>query len=62
MICVNHWPDGYESRFHAHVEAEARLLGVVCIDPAAMTVAPAETLAPDYWLFAFTGLKRGRGR
>ena len=41
------------------VESEANLLGVVFSDPGAMTSAPYEVLAPDHWVFAGTGLKRG---
>jgi N,N-dimethylformamidase len=59
MRCVNPWPDGKESRFHAHVEAEANLLGVVYTDPGAMTNAPYEVIDPDHWIFAGTWLKRG---
>ena len=59
MRCHNQWPDGFESRFHAHVESEANLLGVVYTDPGAMTVAPYEVLEPDHWIFAGTWLKRG---
>ena len=29
MRCLNQWPAGRESRFHARVESEANLLGVV---------------------------------
>ncbi len=57
--CLNSWPAGFESRFHAHVESEAKLLGVVFTDPGAMTVAPYEVLEPDHWIFAGTGLRRG---
>jgi hypothetical protein len=57
--CLNHWPTGYESRFHYQVESEARLLGVVYSDPGAMTVAPYEVVAADHWVFAGTGLKPG---
>jgi hypothetical protein len=59
MRCLNQWPDGFESRFHAHVESEANLLGVVFSDAGAMTSAPFEVVAPDHWVFAGTGLKRG---
>jgi hypothetical protein len=59
MRCLNHWPAGPESRFHARVESEANLLGVVFTDPGAMTVAPYEVLQPDHWVFAGTGLRRG---
>jgi hypothetical protein len=59
MRCLNAWPAGYESRFHAHVESEANLLGVVFTDPGAMTVAPYEVVEPEHWAFAGTGLRRG---
>lgn len=59
MRCLNAWPDGCESRFGAHVESEANLLGVAFTDPGAMTVAPYETLEPAHWIFAGTGLRRG---
>ncbi len=59
MRCLNTWPDGFESRFHAHVEPEASLLGVAFTDAGAMTVAPYEVVEPDHWIFAGTGLKRG---
>jgi hypothetical protein len=59
LRCLNQWPAGYESRFHAQVESEANLLGVVFTDAGAMTVAPYEVLVPDHWIFADTGLRRG---
>ncbi|MCI0464973.1 MAG: carboxypeptidase-like regulatory domain-containing protein [Gemmataceae bacterium] len=59
MRCLNPWPAGCESRFHARVESEANLLGVVYSDPGAMTVAPYEVVDPDHWAFAGTGLRRG---
>jgi hypothetical protein len=59
MRCLNAWPAGRESRFHAHVESEANLLGVVFTDTGAMTVAPYEVLDPDHWAFAGTGLRGG---
>jgi hypothetical protein len=59
MRCLNQWPDGRESRFHAAVESEANLLGVVFSDAGAMTAAPYEVLDPEHWVFAGTGLKRG---
>jgi hypothetical protein len=59
MRCLNQWPAGCESRFHARVESEANLLGVVFSDAGAMTSAPYEVVAPDHWVFAGTGLKRG---
>jgi N,N-dimethylformamidase len=59
MRCINPWPAGFESRFHAHVESEANLLGVVYTDPGAMTAAPYEVLEPDHWIFEGTWLKAG---
>jgi hypothetical protein len=59
MRCLNQWPAGFESRFHARVESEATLLGVVFTDAGAMTVAPYAVTEPDHWIFAGTGLKRG---
>jgi hypothetical protein len=59
MRCLNQWPAGCESRFHAQVESEANLLGVVFTDAGAMTVAPYEVVEPEHWAFAGTGLRRG---
>jgi hypothetical protein len=59
MRCLNQWPAGYESRFHAQVESEANLLGVVFTDPGAMTVAPYEVVDSKHWVFAGTGLRKG---
>lgn len=59
MRCLNPWPSGKESRFHAAHESEANLLGVVYSDPGAMTSAPYQVLEPDHWIFAGTGLKKG---
>lgn len=59
MRCLNAWPEGKESRFHAQVESEANLLGVVFSDAGAMTSAPYEVIEPDHWVFAGTGLKKG---
>jgi hypothetical protein len=59
MRCLDPWPDGFESRFHAYVESEANLLGVVYTDPGAMTAAPYEVLEPDHWVFEGTWLKAG---
>ncbi len=59
MRCVNSWPAGCESRFHAHVESEANLLGVVFTDPGAMTVAPYEVVRPEHWVFEGTALRKG---
>lgn len=47
-----------ESRFHARVESEANLLGVVYSDPGAMTGAPYRVLEPKHWVFAGTQLKK----
>jgi hypothetical protein len=59
MRCLNQWPKGFESRFHAQVESEANLLGVAFTDAGAMTSAPYEVLEPDHWVFAETDLRRG---
>ena len=59
MRCLNPWPDGKESRFHAACESEANLLGVVFSDAGAMTSAPYRVLQPDHWVFNRTGLKSG---
>ncbi|HJT76378.1 MAG TPA: carboxypeptidase-like regulatory domain-containing protein, partial [Gemmataceae bacterium] len=59
MRCLNAWPTGRESRFHARVESEASLLGVVFTDAGVMTVAPYEVVEPDHWAFAGTGLEAG---
>jgi hypothetical protein len=59
MRCLNAWPDGRESRFHAQVESEANLLGVVFTDAGAMTAAPYEAIEPGHWALAGTGLRRG---
>ncbi|HKI34053.1 MAG TPA: N,N-dimethylformamidase beta subunit family domain-containing protein [Gemmataceae bacterium] len=59
MRCLNQWPAGYESRFHARVESEANLLGVVFSDAGAMTSAPYQVIAPEHWVFAGTGLRKG---
>jgi N,N-dimethylformamidase len=59
MRCLNQWPAGCESRFHARVESEANLLGVGFTDAGAMTSAPYEVVEPDHWVFAGTGLKKG---
>jgi N,N-dimethylformamidase len=59
MRCLNGWPEGYESRFHAAVESEANLLGVVFSDAGAMTSAPYEVVAAEHWVFGGTGLRRG---
>ncbi len=59
MRCLNQWPAGRESRFHAQLESEANLLGVVFTDAGAMTSAPYAVLEPEHWVFGGTGLKRG---
>jgi hypothetical protein len=59
MRCLNSWPAGCESRFHAQVESEANLLGVVFTDPGAMTVAPYEVVDSRHWAFTGTGLRKG---
>lgn len=59
LRCLNHWPAGFESRFHYRVESEASLLGVAFSDAGAMTVAPYEVIEPGHWAFAGTGLKKG---
>ena len=43
---------GYESRFHARVESEANLLGVVFSETGIMTGAPYRVLKADHWAFA----------
>jgi hypothetical protein len=48
-----------ESRFHARVESEANLLGVVFTRPGMMTSAPYQVKQADHWVFAGTGLKNG---
>ncbi|GIW80828.1 MAG: hypothetical protein KatS3mg105_2635 [Gemmatales bacterium] len=49
-----------ESRFHLRHESEANLLGVVFTESGAMTAAPYRVIQPDHWVFAGTGLKKGR--
>ena len=48
-----------ESRFHAKVESEANLLGVVYTPAGVMTAAPYEVVAADHWVFEGTGLSEG---
>lgn len=48
---------GLESRFHARVESEAQLLGVVFDCRGIMTAAPYEVTASDHWVFQGTGLR-----
>ncbi len=50
---------GLESRFHARVESEASLLGVVFTEAGAMTGAPYRVIQPGHWAFAGTGLSEG---
>jgi hypothetical protein len=57
MRCLNQWPKGFESRFHAQVESEANLLGVAFTEAGVFTAAPYEVLEPDHWVFAGTGLR-----
>jgi hypothetical protein len=51
--------DGHESRFHARVESEASLLGVVFSETGVMTGAPYRVLKADHWIFEATNLKDG---
>jgi N,N-dimethylformamidase len=50
---------GYESRFHARVESEANLLGVVFTETGIMTGAPFRALKADHWIFKGTNLDDG---
>lgn len=50
---------GLESRFHARVESEANLLGVVFTEAGAMTGAPYRVIQAGHWAFAGTGLAQG---
>ncbi len=50
---------GLESRFHARVESEANLLGVVFTEAGAMTGAPYRVIEPGHWALAGTGLSKG---
>jgi hypothetical protein len=50
---------GRDSRFAMRHESEASLLGVVFTPSGAMTGAPYQTLRPDHWVFADTGLTQG---
>ena len=50
---------GRDSRFAMRHESEASLLGVVFTPSGAMTGAPYQTLLPDHWVFAHTGLTQG---
>ena len=48
-----------ESRFHARVESEAALLGVVFSYAGIMTATPYQVHDAAHWAFAGTGLKNG---
>jgi hypothetical protein len=50
---------GYESRFHARVESEANLLGVVFTETGVMTGAPFRVLESSHWAFEGTNLRNG---
>jgi hypothetical protein len=50
---------GFESRFHARVESEANLLGVVFTEAGIMTGAPFRVLTADHWIFDGTNLDDG---
>jgi len=50
---------GFESRFHARVESEAALLGVVFSEAGAMTGAPYRVVHAQHWIFEGTGLGAG---
>jgi N,N-dimethylformamidase len=50
---------GCESRFHARVESEANLLGVVFSETGVMTGAPFRVLKPHHWALTGTNLKAG---
>ena len=50
---------GYESRFHARVESEANLLGVVFSETGIMTSAPYRVLNANHWVFDGTKLEDG---
>ena len=49
----------YESRFHARVEPEARLLGVAYDRRGIMTAAPYEVRDGAHWAFEGAGLEQG---
>lgn len=48
-----------ESRFHRTVAPQSELLGVTFTHAGEGTAAPYETLAPEHWAFAGTGLGAG---
>jgi len=50
---------GYDSRFHARVESEANLLGVVFTETGIMTGAPYRVLRANHWAFEGTNLQDG---
>ena len=50
---------GYESRFHARVESEANLLGVVFSETGIMTGAPFRVSKANHWAFDGTNLEDG---
>jgi N,N-dimethylformamidase len=50
---------GYESRFHARVESEAHLLGVVFSETGIMTAAPYRVLKANHWALDGTNLNDG---
>jgi N,N-dimethylformamidase len=50
---------GYESRFHARVESEANLLGVVFSETGIMTGAPYRAVNASHWAFDGTRLEDG---
>lgn len=60
MRCINAMPEDKESRFHAALESEATLLGVVFSNAGAMTVAPYRVVQADHWIFHGTGLEEGQ--
>jgi N,N-dimethylformamidase len=51
--------EGYESRFHARVESEANLLGVVFSETGIMTGAPYRVSKANHWAFDGTNLSDG---
>ncbi|MEZ6073342.1 MAG: DUF6605 domain-containing protein [Pirellulales bacterium] len=55
----NRWTAGCESRFHAALESEANLLGVVYTDAGAMTSAPYRVDQPDHWVLRGTAIRAG---
>jgi hypothetical protein len=51
---------GLQSRMHLRLESEANLLGVVFTEAGAMTGAPFRVIDDSHWVFAGTGLKKGK--